>query len=471
MKARWNQMSVFYGMVMAMTLVMTETPGLSFQFGGVLIDDGDAPAAVKSPAGVHCTNPTAWTKHTVTSDAIAAGECVPADFNGDGFMDLVGAATQVQQVTWWQNVDGTGTNWTSHPIGGNFGGVYHLAVGDIDGDNDMDVVVSVNEEHDIILYINASGDGLTWTAITVDGFFGDPISVTMADVDGNGIMDIAAVGESGGVAWWRNHFGNGFVWFKTPVDDTFIWAFGVSVADIDGDNDHDIVASSRTLHEISWWENTDAIGGTWSRHLIKSGAGGARPVFAADLDHDGDMDVVSSPFGAIDLFWYENENGDGLTWTSHLLDADFGAFSLFVTDLDRDGNNDILGAGRGEDTLAWWDNVNGNGTSFVRNDIDTFMFNTTSINAADMDGDNDLDILGTSNDCDDFAWYEQPGSLPPLCTADVTGDDEVNVSDLLDLLAAWGFCTAPCPEDINGSGTVNVTDLLDLLAGWGPCPI
>ena len=43
--------------------------------------------------------------------------------------------------------------------------------------------------------------------------------------------------------------------------------------------------------------------------------------------------------------------------------------------------------------------------------------------------------------------------------------------DLLDLLAAWGFCTAPCPEDIDGSGTVNVIDLLDLLAGWGPCPI
>ena len=221
----------------------------------------------------------------------------------------------------------------------------------------------------------------------------------------------------------------------------------------------------------TWWENTNGIGGTWSRHLIKFGAPGARPVFAADLDHDGDMDVVASPFGGIDLEWYENNNSDGLTWTTHALDPDFGAFSLFVTDLDRDGANDILGAGRGEDTIAWWDNVNGNGTSFVRNDIDTFMFNTTSINAADMDGDNDLDILGTSNDCDDFAWYEQPGSLPPLCTADVTGDDEVNVSDLLDLLAAWGFCTAPCPEDIDGSGTVNVTDLLGLLAGWGPCPI
>ena len=59
---------------------------------------------------------------------------------------------------------------------------------------------------------------------------------------------------------------------------------------------------------------------------------------------------------------------------------------------------------------------------------------------------------------------------PGLCLADSTGDGNVNVSDLLDLLAAWGPCGAPCPADSNFNGTVNVIDLLAMLASWGACP-
>ena len=53
---------------------------------------------------------------------------------------------------------------------------------------------------------------------------------------------------------------------------------------------------------------------------------------------------------------------------------------------------------------------------------------------------------------------------------DLTGDDQVNVKDLLGLLAGWGDCPAkpePCPADLNNDGVVNVNDLLDLLAAWG----
>ncbi|TVQ50817.1 MAG: hypothetical protein EA377_13830, partial [Phycisphaerales bacterium] len=56
----------------------------------------------------------------------------------------------------------------------------------------------------------------------------------------------------------------------------------------------------------------------------------------------------------------------------------------------------------------------------------------------------------------------------PACPADLTGDGEVNVFDLLQLLSAWGSCP-DCNEDLTGTGEVNVFDLLDLLAEWGPC--
>jgi hypothetical protein len=57
-------------------------------------------------------------------------------------------------------------------------------------------------------------------------------------------------------------------------------------------------------------------------------------------------------------------------------------------------------------------------------------------------------------------------SGPPIY-GDVTLDDNVDVLDLLVVLAAWGPCDCTCcPADVNGDGTVNVLDLLDVLAAW-----
>jgi len=63
------------------------------------------------------------------------------------------------------------------------------------------------------------------------------------------------------------------------------------------------------------------------------------------------------------------------------------------------------------------------------------------------------------------------------CIADITGDNVVNVADLLALISAWGPCKDPnnCPSDIDpvtapsGNGLVNVGDLLMVISGWGQC--
>ncbi len=53
---------------------------------------------------------------------------------------------------------------------------------------------------------------------------------------------------------------------------------------------------------------------------------------------------------------------------------------------------------------------------------------------------------------------------------DTNGDDTVNVTDLLNVIGAWGDCPAPpadCLADLNGDGVVNVTDLLTVIGNWG----
>lgn len=61
-----------------------------------------------------------------------------------------------------------------------------------------------------------------------------------------------------------------------------------------------------------------------------------------------------------------------------------------------------------------------------------------------------------------------PESVPGACPADLDGNGEVRVPDLIILLGAWG--PNPChPADLNGDEEVRVPDLIILLGSWGPC--
>ena len=66
---------------------------------------------------------------------------------------------------------------------------------------------------------------------------------------------------------------------------------------------------------------------------------------------------------------------------------------------------------------------------------------------------------------------------PPQCSGDITGDQTVNVNDLLSVINAWGMCPncnlIVCPSDIapeGGDCFVNVGDLLAVINAWGDCP-
>lgn len=61
-------------------------------------------------------------------------------------------------------------------------------------------------------------------------------------------------------------------------------------------------------------------------------------------------------------------------------------------------------------------------------------------------------------------WCEEESS----CPADLTDDGAVDVSDMMEVLSAWGNCS-DCPQDINGDGAVDVSDMMEVLSAWGPC--
>jgi len=77
---------------------------------------------------------------------------------------------------------------------------------------------------------------------------------------------------------------------------------------------------------------------------------------------------------------------------------------------------------------------------------------------------------GVYSDYGSLGLYRITVSLPSCgCVGDLDGNGAVEITDFLDLLAAWGPCVG-CPQDLDGDDTVGLTDFLALLAAWGPCP-
>ena len=81
----------------------------------------------------------------------------------------------------------------------------------------------------------------------------------------------------------------------------------------------------------------------------------------ADMDNDGDMDIVSVSGIDNTTAWYENlgyTGDDGiLDWSASDIatDAD-GAYGVFVADMDNDGDMDIIVASIEDDTISWYEN-------------------------------------------------------------------------------------------------------------------
>ena len=125
----------------------------------------------------------------------------------------------------------------------------------------------------------------------------------------------------------------------------FFYGHSVYAADVDGDGDLDVLGASVLADSIGWWENTIGDGSAWTQHIISSAVDGATEVYAADVDGDGDLDVVCSAATADTITWWENAAGDGSTWTEHVLSSTFdSAYSVYAADVDSEGDIDVLGA-------------------------------------------------------------------------------------------------------------------------------
>jgi hypothetical protein len=134
---------------------------------------------------------------------------------------------------------------------------------------------------------------------------------------------------------------------------------------------------------------------------------------------------------------------------------------VYGADIDGDGDTDVLSASARDDKIAWYENIDGQGNFGLQQIITTNADFALSVYAVDVDGDGDTDVLSASSVDQKIAWYENY-SLP---AGDANRDMQFDQRDIVQVLQAGKYLTGDPAAwedgDWNGDG---VFDRLDVVA-------
>jgi hypothetical protein len=265
-----------------------------------------------------------------------------------------------------------------------------FASGDIDGDGDIDLFMTgINPQRFTKLYKN-DGSGY-FTEVTTSTFPNTGTSQAIfKDLDNDGDLDLYFSGQTNSsstsifTSIYKNNGSGVFTQVTNPGLPTILWR-GAAIADVDNDGDQDIVITAAGAGISGVYLNNGSAVFTFQANSPFAAVSG--PVAFIDIENDGDQDVVISGNSSIKL--YQN-NGSGIFSLNN--NSSFAAISgedIDVADTDNDGDLDFIVNGNFQNLL-----YRNNGLGVFTKVTTTFQQTNFGFNAiADLDNDGDQDVL------------------------------------------------------------------------------
>jgi hypothetical protein len=282
------------------------------------------------------------------------------DVDGDAFADVIAEA--LPDVFWLEAQDKQGNSWKATQIGtlpktGHVNGQGYVLAQIIAGVKPEIVVAAGDGTY--YFEIPENPDSGDWPSARIAAETMDE-GIGVGDIDGDGDIDIATgkvMGEKHVVMWYENPPNGKGDWKENLVGNTAFAPDRIAIADINGDKRLDVVVTEERWPgpdpdaSLYWFEQpAHPAGSSWTRHTVITEYS-LNNLDVADMDRDGDIDIVicehKGPEGKFKLQIFEND-GKG-SFAEHIIDRGREShLGARVADMDGDGDLDIVSAA--------WDN-------------------------------------------------------------------------------------------------------------------
>ncbi len=352
-------------------------------------------------------------EHIVSyGDIINPSALMTADVDNDGDLDIL--YSSLSYPGWLENIDSS--YYINHFLFNpdSLMSSNQVAVNDIDNDGNLDVffgyVGAVARYH-----INNNGE-FEYDGI-IDTVSFTPETLAFADFDNDGDKDILVSTSYFDMIWvqmreteitWIENINSGSEWISHKLYSqlTFGCEYRSAPADIDNDGDIDILSTNCMKDTIYIFENTGD--GTFSFSGLSIPDDIKINFFKIiDIDFDGDYDIVASTYiddkGYYTAMWFENLNGNIFS-DIHIIDETDYAYNFLLDDLNNDGYPDI--AVNNSLTSIGFYFSDGEGDFELKDTFEDAHCYFWSVSAVDMDYDGDLDVLYCDKYYDKIAWIE-----------------------------------------------------------------
>jgi hypothetical protein len=335
------------------------------------------------------------------------------DLDGDGKPDLVVAGRDPENRLLVLAGNGLG-GFSVRQTLATEGFTDWLELADLDGDGRDDIVTAWRGDVPRLVYHRALGKGVfaeaTVLAGVEEGMGRDPQGLAVGDVDGDGDIDVA-VGLYAGQAvdLFRNDgLVKGvpsFARMQRVRLGTFLGGFAyprvIVLADVDGDNDLDLLANELGGGRLAVALNHGGRVGRVVEHRTPM-IGAERPGMAhmqvVDIDGDGDLDAACPALllgGEQKVFAFVNDGDGGFSERIVGTGAPTGyAFTVHFADLDGDGDLDAVTGAALPGLVAFGRRLDGVAFDFEIDIASLFGQLVRHLETVDLDGDCDLDLIG-----------------------------------------------------------------------------